>query len=342
MSIAFSRFMPAAHAVVGAAVVFAAAATTAEQRAPQAAAAATPVPLEVIQVAPHVYVIAGDGGNVTVQVGDDGAVVVDTGSGTRADEVVAEIRKLTRRPVRYIINTNADADHVGGNESVSKAGQSVIPTGGLNEIGAAGGRAPILAEEHVQNRMTAPTGEKSEFPIGAWPTVTYSSALEETQKDLYFNGEAVLVSYQPAAHTDGDSIVFFRKSDVLVVGDVMDTTRFPVIDLEKGGSLQGVIDSLNRIIGITVAPVPLVWQDGGTIVVPGHGIISHEADVVDYRDMLTIIRDRVQALIAKGLTLQQIQKADPVKGYRRRYGSDTGPWTTSRFVEAAYKSLGGK
>jgi glyoxylase-like metal-dependent hydrolase (beta-lactamase superfamily II) len=299
-------------------------------------------PLELLQIRPQFYVIAGDGANVAVQLGPDGAVVVDSGSGARAEQVVAEIRKLTNRPVRYIINTSADRDHVGGNDAVSKAGQSVIPTGGLNEIGAAGGRAPILAEENVQARMAVPTGEKSEFPIGAWPTVTYSSALEETQKDLYFNGEAVIVLYQPAAHTDGDSIVFFRRSDVLVTGDVFDTTRFPVIDVERGGTIQGVIDSLNRIITITVPPVPLVWQDGGTVVVPGHGVISHEADVVDYRDMVTIVRDRVQDMIKKGLTLPQIQKADPTKGYRRRFGSDTGSWTTARFVEAVYKTLGGK
>jgi cyclase len=190
--------------------------------------------------------------------------------------------------------------------------------------------------------MTAPTGEKSAFPFGSWPTVTYSSALEETQKDLYFNGEAVITMYQPEAHSDGDSIVFFRRSDVLVVGDVFDQTRFPVIDLDKGGSLQGIIDSLNRIIQITVPPVPLTWQEGGTVVVPGHGLISHEADVVDYRDMVTIVRDRIQDLIAKGMTLEQVKKADPVKGFRRRYGSNTGAWTTDTFVEAAYKNLGGK
>jgi cyclase len=299
-------------------------------------------PLEVVQIRPQFYMIGGDGANVAVQLGPDGAVVVDTGSGARADQVVAEIRKLTNRPVRYIINTSADRDHVGGNDAVSRAGQSVIPTGGLNEIGAAGGRAPILAEEHVQSRMAAPTGEKSEFPIGAWPTVTYSSALEELQKDLYFNGEAVIISYQPAAHTDGDSIVFFRRSDVLVTGDVFDTTRFPVIDLERGGSVQGIIDSLNRIIAITVPPIPLIWQEGGTVVIPGHGVVSHEADVVDYRDMVTIVRDRVQDLIGKGLTLPQVQKADPTKGYRRRFGADTGTWTTAKFVEAVYKSSGGK
>ena len=318
------------------------AALTALQAAPQQAARQAQEPLEVVQIRPQFYMIAGDGANVAVQVGPDGAVVVDTGSGARADQIVTEIRKLTNRPVRYIINTSADRDHVGGNDAVSKAGQSVIPTGGLNEIGAAGGRAPILAEENVQSRMAAPTGEKSDFPIGAWPTVTYSSALEELQKDLYFNGEAVIVSYQPAAHTDGDSIVFFRRSDVVVTGDIFDTTRFPMIDLDKGGTVQGVIDSLNRIIAITVPPVPLIWQEGGTVVIPGHGIVSHEADVVDYRDMVTIVRDRVQDLIKKGLTLQQVQKADPTKGYRRRFGSDSGAWTTARFVETVYKSLGGK
>ena len=299
-------------------------------------------PLEVLKIQPDFYVIAGAGGNVAFHIGRDGVVLVDTGTGQRAADLVAEIRKLTKLPIRYIINTSADRDHVEGNDELSKAGQSIIPTGGLNEIGAAGGRAPILAEEHVQERMTAATGETAPFPIGAWPTVTFSSSLDEMQKDLYLNGQAVQVLYQPAAHTDGDSIVFFRKSDVIVAGDVFDTTRFPVIDVDKGGSVQGVIDSLNRIIALAVPPIPLTWQDGGTVVVPGHGFIAHEADVVDYRDMVTIVRDRVQAWMKNGMTLAQIQKADPVKGYRARYGSDQGSWTTSQFIEAVYKSLGGK
>ena len=310
--------------------------------AQQQAAASDTNALEVIQLRPNFYVIAGDGSNIAVQLGSDGIVIVDTGTGSKAKQVIAEIRKLSSRPIRYVINTSADPDHVGGNDEVSAAGQSVIPTGGLNEIGAAGGRAPILAEENVQSRMTAPEGEKSAFPIGAWPTVTYASALEETQKDLYINGEAIITTYQPAAHTDGDSIVFFRRSDVLVTGDVFDQTRFPVIDREKGGSIQGVIDSLNRIIGITVPPVPFVWQEGGTVVVPGHGLMSHEADVVDYRDMVTIVRDRIQSWIGKGMTLEQVRKADPVKGFRGRYGSTTGAWTTDKFIEAVYTDLGGK
>ena len=303
---------------------------------------ATREPLEVLQIQPDFYVIAGAGANVAFHVGADGVVLVDTGTAQRAPDLIAEIRKITKLPIRYIINTNADRDHVEGNDELSKAGQSIIPTGGLNEIGAAGGRAPILAEEHVQERMTAATGETAPFPVGAWPTVTFSAELGEMQKDLYLNGQAVQVFYQPAAHTDGDAIVFFRKSDVIVAGDVFDTTRFPLIEVDKGGTVQGVIDSLNRIIALAVPPIPLTWQDGGTVIVPGHGFIGHEADVVDYRDMVTIVRDRVQAWMKKGMTLAQIQKADPVKGYRARYGSDKGAWTTSQFVEAVYKSLGGK
>jgi len=299
-------------------------------------------PLEVIKLRPDFFAIVGAGATIAVQIGADGVVLVDSGSGVRSEAVLAEIRKLSSRPIRYIINTSADRDHVGGNDDLSKAGQSVIPTGGLNEIGAAGGRAPIMAEEHVQAAMTAPTGEQAPFPVGAWPTVTYSSELMEAQKDLYFNGEAIVTSYQPAAHSDGDSVVFFRRSDVVVTGEVYDPTRFPVIDLEKGGSINGVIDALNRIIGITVPPIPLIWQEGGTIVIGAHGTIGHEADVVDYRDMVTIVRDRIRDLLKKGQTLAQIRQADPVKGYRRRYGSDTGTWTTSQFVEAVYKSLGGK
>jgi glyoxylase-like metal-dependent hydrolase (beta-lactamase superfamily II) len=295
--------------------------------------------IEVVQIHPDFYLIAGAGANIAARIGQDGVVLVDTGSVDKADLVLAEIRKLTKQPIRFIINTNADADHVGGNDKLSAAGQSIIPTGGLNEIGAFGGRAPIMAEEHVLARMSAPTGKQSPYPAGAWPTNSYSSASGEMRKDMYLNGEATQIYYQPAAHTDGDSVVFFRRSDVVVTGDVFDTTQFPLIDLGKGGSVQGVIDSLNRIIALTVPPIPLVWQEGGTVVIPGHGRICDEADVVDYRDMVTIVRDIVQDQIKKGMTLDQIQKADPTKGYRRRYGSNSGEWTADKFVEAVYKSL---
>jgi cyclase len=146
------------------------------------------------------------------------------------------------------------------------------------------------------------------------------------------------VLHQPAAHTDGDSIVFFRKSDVVVAGDVFVTTTFPLINLAQGGSFNGIIDALNRIIDLTV---PRDKQEGGTYVIPGHGRITDEADVVDYRDMVTIIRDRFQNAIKKGMTLEQVKAARLVRDYEGRYGATTGFWTTDAFVEAAYRSLSG-
>ena len=295
--------------------------------------------IDTLQIRTNFYMIAGAGANVAVQIGPDGVVVIDSGVAAKADQLVAEIKKVARQPIRYVVNTSADDDHIGGNEKLSLAGESVIPTGGLNNMAAYGGRAVILAEEHVQNRLSAPTGKQSKLPEAAWPTSTYSSASGENRKDVYINGEAMQLFYQPAAHSDADSVVFFRRSDVIVAGEVFDITRFPVIDLEHGGSVQGVIASLNRIIDIAVPPIPLVWQEGGTLVIPAHGRICSKDDVVGYRDMVTIVRDRVQDGIKKGVPLDQIKRANPTQGYRKRFGADSGAWTTDMFVDAVYRSL---
>ena len=308
---------------------------SAQQRRP----AATPATVEALQVRPNFYVIAGSGANIAVQLGPDGAVVVDSGATATVDLVIAEIKKLAKQPIRYVVNTSADDDHIGGNEKLSLAGESVIPTGGLNNMAAYGGRAVILAEEHVQNRLSAPTGKQSKVPEAAWPTSTYSSASGENRKDVYINGEAMQLFYQPAAHSDADSLVFFRRSDVIVTGEVFDMTRFPVIDLEHGGTVQGVIASLNRIVDLAVPAIPMVWQEGGTLIIPAHGRIASKDDLVGYRDMVTIIRDRVQDGIKKGQTLEQIARGNPTQGYRTRFGADTGAWTTGMFVDAVYKSL---
>ena len=229
-----------------------------------------------------------------------------------------------------------DADHVGGNEKVSKAGKTLFQTNGqLGEGMTNGGAAAILSAEKVLTRMSAPTGKTSPFPTASWPTETY----DQKRKYMYLNGEGIEVLHQPAAHTDGDSVVFFRRSDVVAAGDVLDTTRFPVIDVARGGSVQGEIDALNRLVDLAIPSVPLVSQDGGTYVVPGHGRLCDQLDVVDYRDMVTIVRDRIQDLSKKGMTLEQIKAAKPTAGYTARYGADAGAWTTSMFVEAVYKSL---
>jgi cyclase len=293
--------------------------------------------LDVLQLRPNFFMIAGGGSNVGVQIGDDGVVVVDAGSSASAGDVLAAIQKLTPRPIRYIIDTSADPDHVGGNETLSKAGQTLFTAAGSFSLPGnfLGGVASILSAEKVLSRMSAPTGQASPFPAGAWPTETFDHA----RKYMFLNGEGIEVLHQPAAHTDGDVVVFFRRSDVVVAGDILDMTRFPVIDVAKGGSIEGEIAALSRIVDLAIPSVPIVSREAGTIVIPGHGHLCDQLDVVEYRDMVSIIRDRVRDLRDAGMTLEQIKTASPARGYTRRYGSDTGQWTTNNFIEAIYRTL---
>jgi cyclase len=296
--------------------------------------------LQVFPVQGNVYMIAGAGGNIAVQVGVDGVVLVDSGSTASTDEVLAAIKTITPKPIRYIINTGPGADHIGGNEKLAKAGESIStrdvgPLAGQNAPGE-GEEASIVGTEELLNRMSAPVGQGTAMPAAAWPTETFTTK----HKDLFLNREGIQVFLEPAAHSDSDAVVLFRRSDVIVTGDIFDITRFPLIDLEKGGSVQGTIDALNHIIDLTIPSVPLPWlDDTGTMVIPGHGRPCEEADVVEYRDMVTIVRDRIRALMTKNQTLAQIVAANPTQGFRARYGSDTGPWTTNMFIEAVYKSL---
>jgi len=293
--------------------------------------------LEVLELRPNFFMIAGAGGNIGVQVGEDGVIVVDAGQAARADAVVAAIKRITPRPIRYIIDTNAVPDHVGGNETLSKAGQTLFTNPGSIGITGdfLGGVASILAAQKVLERMTAPTGRAAPYPIGATPTETF----DFSRKYMYLNGEGIEILHQPAAHSDGDSMVFFRRSDVVVAGDVLDTTRFPVIDVAKGGSVSGLIAALNRLVDLAIPSVPIVSREAGTLVIAGHGRICDQTDVAEYRDMVTIVRDRVRDARKAGMTLAQVKASAPTRGYTKRYGSDSGSWTTDNFVEAVYQSL---
>jgi glyoxylase-like metal-dependent hydrolase (beta-lactamase superfamily II) len=306
------------------------------QQPPARPAADRPVAdLEVLQIRPNFYMIAGAGGNVGVQTGPDGSVVVDAGAVGKAPALVAAIKKLSDQPIRYVIDTGPDSDHVGGNEVVAKAGRTIFNVNAASLGITNGGAASVVAAERVLFRMSAPTGEVSPFPAAAWPTETFF----EPRRYMYVNDEGIEILHEPAAHTDGDSVVFFRRSDVVMAGDIIDTTRFPVIDLARGGSIQGELDALNRLVDLAIPSIPFVWKKGGTKVVPGHGYVLTQLDVADYRDMVTIVRDRVRDLVNKKMTLEQVKAASPTQGFTRRYGSDSGDWTTNAFVEAIYTSL---
>jgi cyclase len=305
---------------------------------------APPSDLEVVQLRPNFYVIGGAGGNVVVQTGPQGIILVDSGSTGMADRVLATIRRLTPLPIRYIINTSMDADHVGGNEKLSKAGLSILPgavaagTGLDDDLVSNSGAASVLAHENVLTRMSAPTGQPSLFPFALWPTKTFAYRMYS----MYLNGEGIQVIHQPAAHTDGDTIVFFRRSDVIATGDIIDTTRFPYIDVKHGGTVQGELDALNRLMDLSILNLPLQWYPDRTFLVPGHGHVYDKLDLLEYRDAITVVRDRVQDLIDQGRTLAEIKAANPALGYRSQYGTDSGPWTTDMFVEVVYNELAAK
>jgi len=319
--------------------------------------------VHVMPVQRNVYMLIADGSNITASVGPEGVLMVDTGSAAMTEKTLAAINQLAKdvaasphpnqclgvscssmpfgwssvymagligspapaRPVRYIINTSVSPEHTGGNEKFAKVG--FHPRGG-------GEDAMRIAHQNTFFRMSGASGEKALLPEGGWANETYHRDMYKLSE--YFNGEPVVVYHVPNAHTDGDSIVYFRHSEVISAGNVFSTVSYPVIDLAKGGTLQGTIDALATIIDLAV---PEARSQGGTWIIPGHGRLSDTADVASYRNMLVMIRDRVQDLIKSGMSLQQVKAAKPTRDFDGRYGSTTGSWTTEMFIEAVYRSL---
>lgn len=268
--------------------------------------------LQAIHVKGQIWMITGAGANITVQVGHEGVLLVDTGTEAMAEEVREVIRSIAGdKPIRYIINTQWAPDHTGGNVKLSDEGQ----------------RAAILAHENVGLRMSTAEAEASLLEME-----TYYGA----NKMIYFNGEAIEIIKVANAHTDGDSLVFFRGSDVVAAGDVINTASFPQLKLDEGGTIKGNIDALNRILDITVAELR---GQGGTLVIPGHGRLYDEADVAEYRDMVTIIRDRVQNAVSNGDSLRKLHASEPILDYAGVFGAPDSDWTGNDFVEAVFKQL---
>ena len=283
--------------------------------------------LDVWHVQGNVYLLLGAGGNITLSVGQDGVLMVDTGQESMSEQVLAKVREFSRqldptgptRPIRYIVNTHVDAEHLGGNSTIVES-DFFRPLGGGEQV---------IAHDNVVLRMI--DAEERPAP-SAVPTHTYLQGQHRVNR--FFNGEGIQVIHMPAAHTDGDSIVYFRYSDVISTGDIIAIDRYPEIDLEQGGSIQGLLDGINNIIDLIF---PEFRSQGGTMVVPGHGRISDLTEVAYYRDMVTMIRDRIRDAIEKGMTLDEVRAAGLTLDYDPLYGREPG--STDRFVESVYRSL---
>jgi cyclase len=322
--------------------------------------------IEVLPIRGNLYALMGAGNNVVISVGGDGVFVVDAGRASMTDVLLETIRRVQRewtlrneprplgfgaegrstvvdrhvtappKPIRYIVNTSADADAVGGNEKLRQAGRTYTGGNVANDIRDSGEGAAILAHENVQIRLTKDEEGRPAAAGDALPTDTYYAPYYKLSH--FFNGEGVQLTHVKSAHSDGDSIVHFRGSDVIALGGLMATRAYPRIDVAHGGSINGVIDGLNRVLELAI---PEFRLEGGTMMVPASGRIVDSGDVAYYRDMLTIIRDRVQDLIKKEMTLDEVIAAKPTADYDTQYGAATGPSTTRMFIEAVYKSLGG-
>ena len=274
------------------------------------------VQVETRPVQGNVYMLVGAGGNVTVQIGNDGVLLVDTQFAPMAPKLLAAIRKLSDKPVRYIINTHVHGDHSGGNEALARADG-----------------ATIIGHANILKVMSAPkdgsTDDRFRQPKGAWPTETFTD-----RRTLKFNGEDIELIHVPTAHSTGDTLVHFKGSGVISGGDIFAIVRYPVFDFDGGGRISGMIDGLNRIVA---AANPTAQSR--TYIVPGHGRLCDREDVVKYRDMTLVLRDRIQALVMKGLTLEQVKSAKPTRDYDPLYGASSGLGATDSFVEDVYQSL---
>ena len=324
--------------------------------------------LHVMPIRGNVFMIVGGGGNVTVSAGVDGILLVDAGSAATADRLLEKINEIGHmvagsaapmttcvgpscypagslgsltpfgwagpsynaviaspkalKPIRWILQTTLDQEHTGGTPAVAAAGKTY--NGG--EVGRLVGEttpATVIGHENVLKRMT-----QSKFPEAAFPTETYY--IPTYKMSQWINGEGIQLYHAPAAITDADTLVYFRFSDVISAGDLYTPDRYPMIDVAKGGTVQGEIDGLNKIIDLAF---PEYRHQGGTMIVSGHGRLGDTADVAIYRNMVVIVRDRIQDLKKQGMSVQQVRAATPTLDFDGLYGSP------DKFIDAVYQTL---
>ena len=315
--------------------------------------------VHILPLRGNVYMVVGGGANITLSVGKEGVLLVDAGTAAAADKVIAAVAQLAKdvngatvarpcaglgcsgnefasllgtiaspappKPIQYIVNTSADPDHTGGNAKIAAAGTTYGGGPGLGQfVGVVKESATIYAHENVLERMSA-----AKVATAALPTESFPTDFKQ-----FFNGEGIHLIHVKNAHSDGDTIVHFRGSDVISAGDILSTVTYPIFDVAKGGSINGTIRGLNDLLDLAIAEYQ---TEGGTLIIPGHGRVCDSADLATYRDMVTILRDRVQDAITRGMTLEQTKAARLTKDYDPRY--DTPAWTKDQFVDAMYQSL---
>lgn len=302
-------------------------AATAARAAPSISESGQSGDVTSLHVAGQVWMVTAGGRNIAVQVGNDGVLVVDPGRAELAPAVLAEIHRIAgdKKQVRMIVNTSADPARVAANPLIGAA----TPADGLVN-------APLLSANIIAHQNVALRLGSMETGAGLLGGAIPNDTIYGDRRSFYFNDEAIEVIHVPAAHSDGDVIVFFRRSDVVAVGNLIQDSTYPVVLLEQGGSLRGTLAALNQILAITV---PSWRAQGGTMVVPGQGRIYDVADVAAYRDMATIVTDRFQDALSKGKTLEQVRQARLTRDFDARYGRLPGPGSTGSFTEVAYRSL---
>lgn len=252
-------------------------------------------------VAGQVYYLEGRGGNIGLFVGDDGVFLVDDQYAPLTDRIVAAIRKISDRPIRFLVNTHMHPDHTGGNENFGRKGTL------------------IFGHDNVRHQMEI--AGYAETP----PLVTFGEDMT-----FHINGETVYVFKAPDAHTNGDSFIHFKGSNVVHTGDIYRTTSYPYIDTANGGSFLGTIQALDLLVQIA---------DAGTKIIPGHGQISNVAEVRAFRDMLLVIRDRIKESFDAGMTLEEAQAAGLTAEYDARWASESRIGSPAAMIEAAYEDF---